>query len=116
MDKQSIYLHAFNLLPQFGPTRLSKLCAFFKTPEAAFTASQAQLVMAGIEPEIAAVFLQHKSSLDLAAEAEKLRKENINILCYLDSSYPQLLLQIPKFPTLLYYKGTMDVADELCVA
>lgn len=116
MTSQSLYLHAFNLLPNFGPTRLSKLADFFQTPEAAFHATEPELLQAGLELEVAKLFLDHRAKINLPQEEEKLAKAGIKLLCYFDENYPQLLLQIPKFPTLLYFKGRMDVSDELCVA
>ena len=116
MPTQALYLHGFNLLPQFGPSRLIKICDFFESPKQAFEASIQDLEHAGIEPELAMLFDRHRSTLDLEQEAGKLEQENIHLLCYQDSNYPQLLLEISKFPPLLYYKGRMDTADELCVA
>jgi DNA processing protein len=115
-SSSSLYLHAFNLLPQFGPTRLQKICDFFESPEQAFSASEQHLLQAGIESEIVKKFLAHRTTLHLEQEAEKLNREGITLLNYKDDNYPELLLQIPKFPPLLYYKGRMENADELCVA
>jgi DNA processing protein len=112
----SLYLHALNLLPQFGPARLGILAKRFETFRDAFSASENQLVLAGLDPEIIQKFLTLRDKINLAEEAEKLAAEQINILSFSDANYPKLLLEIPKFPPILYYKGLMESADELCVA
>lgn len=114
--KEALYLHSFNLLPQFGPSRLFKLYQYFTDFKKAFQAAPAELLAAGIEPEIAKIFLSHREKIDLALEAQKLAEENINILTFKEEAYPELLLEIPKFPPILYYRGQMPASDELCVA
>jgi DNA processing protein len=112
----SLYLHGLNLLPQFGPARLSLLSKRFESFKDAFLATENQLALAGIDPEIAKNFLVLREKINLDEEAEKLDKEQIKILTFRDKNYPKLLLEIPKFPPILYYKGIMEAADELCVA
>jgi DNA processing protein len=112
----SLYLHGLNLLPQFGPARLSLLAKRFEKFQDAFLASENQLAAAGIDQEIAKNFTAFREKINLEQEAEKLDKEQIKILSFRDTSYPKLLLEIPKFPPILYYKGRMDSADELCIA
>lgn len=112
----SLYLHGLNLLPQFGPARLSLLAKRFKNFKEAFLSSENQLIAAGIDQEIAKNFLALREKINLQDEAEKLEKEQIKILSFRDKNYPKLLLEIPKFPPILYYKGRMETADELCVA
>lgn len=112
----SLYLHAFNLLPPFGPARLLRVAEGFENWEAAYSATGPELVKAGVEPELAEVYITHRAKLNLDVEWEKLQRENIRLLDYRDTSYPQLLREIPKFPPLLYYKGTMPSNEELCIA
>lgn len=112
-----LYLHGFNLLPQFGPTRLFKLAGYFKDDwEKAFFASKNELLKAGLENEVIDIWLERKPKINLADEQARLKKENISILTYKDINYPKLLLEIPKFPPLLYYRGVIENPDELCVA
>ena len=111
-----LYLHGLNLLPQFGPARLNLIAKRFESFQKAFEATENQLLAAGIDAEIAKNFLALRNKINLSDEAAKLEKEKIKILSFGDPSYPKLLLEIPKFPPILYYKGSMDSADELCVA
>jgi DNA processing protein len=112
----SLYLHGLNLLPQFGPARLSVLAKNFKSFREAFEASSSQLQNAGIDAEVTSKFLALREKINLEQEQEKLEANGIKLLTFKDSSYPKLLLQIPKFPPLLYYRGKMDESEELCLA
>jgi DNA processing protein len=114
--EDNLYLHGLNLLPQLGPARLGILAKRFETFQDAFFASENQLVAAGIDPEIAKAFLSLREKINLEEEQENLDKEQIKILGFRDKNYPKLLLEIPKLPPILYYKGLMEQADELCVA
>lgn len=112
----SIYLHAFNLLPEFGPIRLHKIGKMFPDFQTAFKANAKTLENHGIETEIAEKFIEFKKTLNLDSEWKKLNKENIWLLSYKDQNYPKLLLEISKPPPLLYIKGKMESNEELCVA
>lgn len=116
LNPESLYLHGLNLLPQFGPARLFKLSQYFKSFQQAYQASAATLQAAGIEPELAEIFIDHRANINLKQEAEKLASEKIKILTFRDAAFPKLLLEISKYPPILYYKGIMQENEELCVA
>ena len=113
---ESLYLHGLNLLPQFGPARLGLLAKRFSTFAEAFNANRQQVVNAGLDEEVVDKFLQLRPTINLREEEEKLNRENIKLLNFRDKHYPKLLLEIPKPPILLYYKGLMEMPDELCIA
>ena len=115
-SQDSLYIHGLNLLPQFGPARLAQLARHFKSFKEAYNATAQELVYAGIDSEIAQAFVNLRSKINLEQEAQKLSAEGIGILNFRDAIYPKLLLEIPKFPPILYYKGKMESNDELCVA
>jgi len=114
--EDSFYLHGLNLLPQFGPARLALLAKHFDSFKKAYEASEARLTTIGIDNDVAKAFVLLREKLNLEAEVEKMRAEGINILSFRDENYPKLLLEIPKLPPILYYKGLMENNDELCVA
>jgi len=116
MPIEGAYLHALNLMPQLGPVRLLKICENFESLGEAYLASAKQLLMCGLEAELADAIVNHRQKVNLDAETEKLKSLSINILTYKDENYPKLLLEIPKFPPLLYYRGLMSDAEELCFA
>lgn len=114
-ESDNIYLHAFNLVPQIGPSRLIKIAQGFPSFKQAYEASPDLLAKAGLEPEIAEKFITLKSKINLEFEQQKLADAGIGILSFRDGGFPKLLLEIPKFPPILYYKGTLGNADELCI-
>ncbi len=112
----SLYLHGFNLLPQFGPARLGRIAKSFGSFEQAFKADSKALALAGLDGQTAEIFLRHRASVNLAEEAEKLGAEGIGVLTFKDANYPKLLLEIPQTPPILYYKGKPPGNEELCLA
>ncbi len=116
LSNESLYIHGLNLLPQFGPARLSQLARYFASFEDAYNSGASELALAGIDEKIANEFLALRKNINLQYEAEKLEAENIHLLTFKDPSFPKLLLEIPKCPPLIYYKGKMDENDELCIA
>lgn len=116
MENSPLYLHSFNLVPNFGAARIFRLCEYFPNFQKAYEATRQELKMSGIEPEMTDNFLALRANLNLENENAKLKNLGISLLTYKDLFYPKLLLEISKFPTLLYYRGTLPTADELCVA
>ena len=114
--EQIAYLHAINLLPQFGTARLGRLWKYFNNWEAAFKAQPADLGRAGIEPPFVDILMAHRQKVNLEYEMQKLETYGIKLLSYHDPRYPKLLLQIHDAPPLLYYKGLMDIPNEFCIA
>ena len=112
----SLYLHGLNLMPQFGPARLALLSKRFETFKQAYLANENQLVALGIDVEVAKKFTELRAQINLEDEAAKMEKEGINILTFRDANFPKLLLEIPKFPPILYFRGIMESNDELCIA
>lgn len=116
LSKESLYIHGLNLLPQFGPARLTKLANYFSNFESAYNAKPEDLIRAGIDEKIANDFSILRENISLKNEEEKLETEGIRLLTFKDSAFPKLLLEIPKYPPILYYKGIMRDNDELCLA
>lgn len=112
----TLYIHAFNLLPQFGPARLMRLYRYFENWQQAFESSAAEISEAGIEPELAKLFAKHRQNLNLDDEQKNLASHGISLLTFTDDVYPKLLLEIPKYPPLLYVRGQMNDPEELCLA
>jgi DNA processing protein len=103
-------------MPQFGPARLNLLAKRFSTFRQAFEATATELTANGIDAALAKTFTDFRAKVNLEAEAVKLEQEKINILNFRDTNYPKLLLEIPKNPPILYYKGAMNEPEELCIA
>lgn len=111
-----LYIHLFNLLPQFGPARLMRLYSYFGDFETAYKAPFSELLKAGIEEDLTKTFQAHKDKINFDREEEKLEQESIWLLGFEDERYPKLLKEISKFPPLLYVRGKMKDPEELCLA
>ncbi|MBI4769983.1 MAG: DNA-protecting protein DprA, partial [Chloroflexi bacterium] len=82
--------------------------------ETAWGADSLELARAGLDRRSLASLLALRKNLDL--DAELARTAGLGLLCWDDPGYPQLLLEIPNPPPLLYLKGQLTEADEWAVA
>ncbi|MBI5530415.1 MAG: DNA-protecting protein DprA [Candidatus Doudnabacteria bacterium] len=114
--EDSLYLHGLNLTPQLGPARLEQLSKQFSTYKDAFEAPQAELLKTGVDSAAILAFTSLRPKINLKEEADRLKAEGIKLLSQKDANYPKLLLEIPKSPPLLYYKGSMNSPEELDLA
>lgn len=111
-----LYIHAFNLLPQCGPIRLLKILNFFESPERAFQGTREQFLQSGLEKDFISLFEQHRQSINIPQEADKLSRLGISLVTRHSAQYPELLSEIISPPPLLYVRGTIINSDELCLA
>lgn len=112
----ALYLHAFNLVPSFGPIRLMKVGKYFNCFKEAYFAGELRLLEALGDQSAVKNFLELRARVNLEEEAEKLQKEQIKLVTYKDGRYPKLLKEISQPPALLYYKGVLEDPEELCLA
>src|SRR5439155_1504637 len=86
---------ALNMLPTVGPVRLRKLLQVFGTPERVLTAKRGELrVVEGIGGEVADQIAAWQSTLDLAAELNRIRDFGATVITQESSSYPKSLREI----------------------
>ncbi len=91
----------------FGPVRMQKLARRFPSMQKAFEAGATSLLEAGIEPDVAHRFLQERIHLNPEAELERVKKENVQVITFLDPEYPPLLKTLYDPPALLHMRGTL---------
>lgn len=115
LTQNTLILHGLNLLPELGPARLLKIFNFFDNYESILETNEEKLVLAGFEKNLANKILKHIHKINLKAEEEKLLNSKITLLTHEDKNYPKLLLEIPKFPPLLYVRGQMAESEELFI-
>ena len=115
MTTEKKYYNAFNLIPQIGPLRFKKLCSYFESLEQAWRANAQEFKKAGLEEKVANIILEERNKIDAEAEAEKLARENIEIVVLSDENYPALLKEIHQAPALLYVKGQLK-KEEFTIA
>ncbi len=117
MNETLLYKIGITLIPKVGPKIGKNLISYCGGVEAVFKTPKKQLLkIPGIGPEIANAI----SSPDIPALAEKemeyIRKNNIQVLFYLDADFPSRLRHINDSPLLLYYKGNANLNSERTVA
>ncbi|MFN3550390.1 MAG: DNA-processing protein DprA [Endomicrobiia bacterium] len=106
-----------NSIPLLGPIRIRNLINHFGNAENVLTASIEELSsVEGININIANNIKKFKNKINPEEEIEKIEKENIKLLTYLDQDYPSMLKYLPDAPVLLYIKGNIFKEDMLSVA
>ena len=104
---------ALNMLPTIGPVRLRKLLQLFETPERILETRGAALrAVDGIGPEVAEQIVSWESTVDLAAELQRIRDFGAHVITAESPSYPKQLRQIHAPPIVLYVWGEITERDQ----
>jgi len=100
-----------------GPVTFGRLLNHFGSPERALGASVGELTRVdGIGSRTAERIAASRGRVNAVAEIELAAKLGVWIIHLQDECYPALLRQIYDPPPVLYVKGTLTEADNLCVA
>jgi DNA processing protein len=103
---------ALNMLPTVGPVRLRKLIEVFKSPERILMAKRGELRgVEGIGHEVAEQISNWESTVDLAAEMERVREFGASVITQDSPSYPRPLREIHAPPIVLYVWGELTERD-----
>src|SRR5256886_3549449 len=103
---------ALNMLPTVGPVRLRNLLQVFGTPERVLTAKRGELrAVEGIGGEVADQIAAWESTLDLAAELNRIRDFGATVITQKSPSYPKSLREIHAPPIVLYVWGALQERD-----
>jgi DNA processing protein len=106
---------ALSLIRGLGGEGARRLLKEFGSPEAIFGASSISL-RALVKPDVAAQFNNGIDESLLHPTLNWLEEEGNQIVTLADEAYPQLLLNIPDPPLLLYVKGRLDLLNHAAVA
>lgn len=97
---------ALNMLPTVGPVRLRKLLEVFEEPQQIFAAKRSDLrKVEGIGNEVADQISNWESTIDLAAELQRIRDFGATVITQRSPSYPRPLREIHAPPIVLYVWG-----------
>jgi len=110
------YWLGLHLLPHFGTARLSRLLGFFDSAEALWQANEKQLLRLELPPALVQRFCRARDRIDLAKEMDKVAQAGARLISVDDSSYPQLLRNLPNRPLLLYLRGNLPADDGKALA
>ncbi|QTN33848.1 DNA-protecting protein DprA [Akkermansiaceae bacterium] len=108
---------ALNLLPSFGPVRITRLLEHFGDAESVLSAPEGKLQRVdGIGPETAKIISRWQDHADPAAEIAEAERRGISIITREDNSYPKHLLQAYDAPILLYVWGEILPRDKHAIS
>jgi DNA processing protein len=112
MDQENLkYRIALGLIQGIGPVTAKTLISYLGGVKEIFDSKYQELIkIPGVGEFMAKrIVEQKKSALDDAEKEIKfIDKQNIQVLFYLDKSYPYLLKQCNDAPLILYIKGNID--------
>jgi DNA processing protein len=104
---------ALNMLPTMGPVRLRRLLEVFETPERVLSAKRSALrSVEGVGNEVAEQIANWESTVDLAAELERIRDFGAEIITAQSPIYPRQLREIHAPPIVLYVWGELTERDQ----
>ena len=116
MTRREAYI-GLNLMSSMGPVRVRKLVQALGSPEAVFTATEAELLQVnGIGSEVARGILHQRENVDVGAEIELARQHGARLVTQEDADYPEPLKQIYDPPLALYVRGTLVKEDRHAIA
>ncbi len=110
------YRVALHRVHRLGSVRFALLERAFPSMEAAWRASEGELVDAGLDVRTAQAIRRARSEVDPDAEMERMAKAGVRALARTDEAYPSRLREIDDCPPVLYVRGEWRPEDEWSVA
>jgi len=111
LSENQKYQLAFNSFQKFGPVKMRLIENYFPNIKTAFYSSIFDLEKAGLSPNLIKKFIDWRKAYNIEEAIKELRIENIKIITWHDAQYPNLLLELPAPPPLLYYIGDISILN-----
>lgn len=112
MQEEQAFWLAWSQIPGIGLVMLKRLQQTFGTLRMAWAATPADLkTVEGIGPQVLEAILTARSQIQPEQFWQRHRQRNPDYWIPADRDYPRLLLEIPSFPTVLYYRGAVNLAE-----
>lgn len=113
MAERNFWL-AWSQIAGVGPVLIRRLHEYFGSLEAAWNASYEQLLQVeGFGKTNLTSALNQRKSLNPSEFLEQHSLKNPHFWTPSDPEYPQLLLETPNYPPVLYYQGQVEKAENL---
>jgi DNA processing protein len=113
-QEERIYWLAWSKISGIGPVLLQRLQQHFSTLEAAWKAPNAQLAQVeGFGVQTLEKVIQQRSKLHPEKFYVSHQQENPYFWTPADPEYPRLLLETPSPPPVLYYRGEVELQENL---
>ncbi len=112
-QEEEKYIFAFSLIEKVGPASFKKIAKAFSSFEKAWNCQQANLfIKSGITEKTAHFIMQKKKEINPEKEWEAMARENIKMIAFNSTDYPEQLKNIPSPPYLIFYKGNKDLLSK----
>ncbi len=106
-----------SLLPGVGPRTLASLLEHFETAQDVLKAPGTELALVpGVGPKLIHTIRTAHHHVDLERIINECSKQQINIVCEDDASYPHRLDDLHDTPPVLFVQGEVTSQDELAIA
>ena len=106
-----------SMVPGVGPRIRQTLLARFHTPEGILAAPMDQLrEVPGVGPKLARAITFAERDIDVDAQLDLCRENDVQIIPDYHDAYPPTLTEIDDPPGLLFVRGTLSPTDRLAVA
>ena len=107
------YYLAFSLINGIGPKTFALLLGYFKTAGKAWTAGSKELKIAGLNDKLIQKLETAKQEFKVKDYLEKLKQKKASFIASCDKEYPKLLKEIPNPPIVLYFKGDINIIQNI---
>lgn len=111
MEERGYWL-AWSQMNGVGSISIQRLKQHFQTLETAWKATANELIQVdGFGKQTVEKIIQQRSQFNPEEFLEQHTVKNPNFWTPADSGYPRLLLEIPSFPPVLYYRGIVETLE-----
>lgn len=115
MNNRASLLALYAFVP-FGPMRTRLLLKYFGNARKAWGAKLSDLIDIGLSQKIVGQFAKHRQEFNIENYLSRLASLGIQFVVYTDSIYPKQLTSFDDAPLILYFKGSLALFDNECVA
>jgi DNA processing protein len=115
MDDKRYWI-GFTLVKGIGAVRFQRLLDRFGNAESAWGGTPAELAEAGLSLKLIERLVAMREKVDLSRIWDEIQAKKIQVLTWLDDTYPQRLKEIEQPPPVLYLRGEFTAEDDWAVA
>ena len=115
MDDKRYWI-GFTLVKGIGAVRFQRLLDRFGDAESAWKAAPAELAEAGLSLKLIERLVALREKVELSRIWEQIQSKEIQVLTWMDETYPQRLKEIEQPPPVLYLRGELSTEDDWAVA
>jgi len=115
MDDKRYWI-GFTLVKGIGAVRFQRLLDRFGDAETAWNANPAMLAEAGLSTKLIERVIAIRAKVNLSQIWDQTLSKGIQVLTWMDETYPQRLKEIEQPPPVLYVRGTLLPEDTWSVA